>query len=228
MPSGQPYNPLIQYWHTKRFQVLLISLALLLVSSPFLQAYNWFGIFRNVLMSWIFIEIFHSTARGHKRLLPGSLLVFFAIAALWAETILSPGADILAISSAFIVIFLFFSIVVLAKFIATAECIDQDIICAAVIVYLLISMVWGFFYATLEAFVPGSFAMPFETIQSDRLYWFLYFSYVTITTLGYGDITPLNAKACALASTEALIGQIYLVVVVAWLVGMHVSERSRR
>jgi len=56
---------------------------------------------------------------------------------------------------------------------------------------------------------------------------FEYFSFVTITTLGYGDITPLTDKASVLAFFEAVIGQIYLVVLVAWLVGMHVSRRAR-
>ena len=56
---------------------------------------------------------------------------------------------------------------------------------------------------------------------------FEYFSFVTITTLGYGDIIPLSNKASALALLEALIGQVYLVVLVAWLVGMHVSRRSK-
>ncbi|MGD9259424.1 MAG: potassium channel family protein, partial [Desulfobacterales bacterium] len=56
---------------------------------------------------------------------------------------------------------------------------------------------------------------------------FLYFSFVTITTLGYGDITPLTRKASSLVMLEAVTGQMYLVVVVAWLVGMHVSHRSK-
>ena len=56
---------------------------------------------------------------------------------------------------------------------------------------------------------------------------FEYLSFVTITTLGYGDITPLTDKASALVIIEAVVGQIYLVVLVAWLVGMHVSQKSK-
>ena len=53
------------------------------------------------------------------------------------------------------------------------------------------------------------------------------FSFITITTLGYGDMTPITDKATALALIEAVVGQIYMVVLVAWLVGMHVSQRSK-
>ena len=56
---------------------------------------------------------------------------------------------------------------------------------------------------------------------------FEYFSFITITTLGYGDITPVTDKATALALIEAVVGQIYLVLLVAWLVGMHVSQRAK-
>ncbi|MEA3232466.1 MAG: ion channel [Thermodesulfobacteriota bacterium] len=228
MSSKKFPHTLIQYWNTERFLVLLVSLLLLLVSSPFLKDLRWFGLIRSILMTWIFLEIFNTTTRGKKRLVFNSLLVGFAIAALWVDNFFGTSARILALTSAIIVIYLFFSIVVLAKFIFGAESVGREVIYAAIIIYLLISIVWGYFYITLEFFVPGSFTLPFEMDQSDKLVWLMYFSYVTITTLGYGDITPLNAKASMLASTEALIGQIYLVVIVAWLVGMHVSQRSKK
>jgi len=56
---------------------------------------------------------------------------------------------------------------------------------------------------------------------------FIYYSFVTITTLGYGDITPATELARAFSILEAVVGQLYLVVVVARLVGMHVSSKSR-
>jgi voltage-gated potassium channel Kch len=57
---------------------------------------------------------------------------------------------------------------------------------------------------------------------------YLYFSLVTITTLGYGDITPIGPQAVSLAVLEAITGQIYLVVVVAWFVGLYVSRKSKQ
>ena len=56
---------------------------------------------------------------------------------------------------------------------------------------------------------------------------FLYYSLVTLTTLGYGDITPITYIAGSLAVLEAIFGQLYLVVLVAWLVGMYVSKKSK-
>jgi hypothetical protein len=221
-------HPFTKWWHDKRFLTLLIGLLLLILTSPFLQGFGWFEVFRKVLMSWVFIEIFHSTATEYRRAVVGLFLVLFAILAVWADYAFESGPATTAVTTFFIVTSLLFSIAILSKYIIHADRVDSNVIYISIIIYLLISMVWAFFYAVLEALVPGSFLMPFETIQSDTMHWFFYFSFVTITTLGYGDITPLNAKASMLASSEALIGQIYLVVIVAWLVGMHVSERSRQ
>jgi voltage-gated potassium channel Kch len=85
---------------------------------------------------------------------------------------------------------------------------------------------WAFAYMILELVVPGSFSQPGGSIRAETMR-FEYFSFITITTLGYGDITPLSNRASALALLEALIGQIYLVVLVAWLVGMYVSRKAK-
>ena len=55
---------------------------------------------------------------------------------------------------------------------------------------------------------------------------FVYYSIVTLTTLGYGDITPLSASAKALAAMEALVGQICLTVIIAGLVGLHMQQKT--
>jgi voltage-gated potassium channel len=85
------------------------------------------------------------------------------------------------------------------------------------------ALAWSSIFAVVESLHPGSFSLPdIEGISPSR--GFLYFSFVTITTLGYGDITPVTSLARSLSILEAVIGQLYLVVQVAWLVGVHVSQ----
>ncbi len=86
---------------------------------------------------------------------------------------------------------------------------------------------WAFIFSVLEIIHPGSFAIGEGQIEVGRLL-FIYYSFVTITTLGYGDITPLTAPANAFSSIEAVTGQIYLVVLVARLVGMHIAQSMDR
>jgi hypothetical protein len=91
---------------------------------------------------------------------------------------------------------------------------------------MLIALMWAFLYMILERVSSGSFSFPEIGFREESIR-FEYFSFITITTLGYGDIKPLTNRASALALNEAVVGQMYLVVLVAWLVGMHVSQRSR-
>jgi hypothetical protein len=86
---------------------------------------------------------------------------------------------------------------------------------------------WAFIYTVLENIHPGSFAISEGHIEAGRPL-FIYYSFITITTLGYGDITPVTAPANSFALIEAVTGQIYLVVLVARLVGMHIAQSMDR
>ena len=97
----------------------------------------------------------------------------------------------------------------------------------AVCVYLLFGVIWALSYSVLEFTVPGSFA-GFET-SVDRGWdseW-LYFSFVTMTTLGYGDLLPISATARALAYMQAVFGQFYVAVLVAGLVGAYIGQKDK-
>jgi hypothetical protein len=104
--------------------------------------------------------------------------------------------------------------------------IDSDIIAGAFVVYLLMALMWSLLYGLLETAQPGSFKFA-EGTPFFRREVFTYFSFVTITTVGYGDITPVTLVARAFSNLEAVVGQLYLVILVSWLVGMYVSARSK-
>ena len=103
-------------------------------------------------------------------------------------------------------------------------------ILGAICVYLLLGVIWALAYSVLELSAPGSFG-GFEA-WSDRGWdseW-LYFSFVTMTTLGYGDLLPLTATARAMAYMQAVFGQFYVAILVAGLVGAYIAQKdaSRR
>lgn len=112
----------------------------------------------------------------------------------------------------------------------TTNDVEADTICGSVSVYLLIAGVFASVYSILLLLDPSAFFLPEEPIGvdaslgPDRL--MAYFSLITITTVGYGDITPQNELARSLANLEAIIGQVYLTVLVARLVGTHLSARA--
>jgi voltage-gated potassium channel len=103
--------------------------------------------------------------------------------------------------------------------------VTSDKIFATICVYLLVGFVWTYAYALLDEVQPGSFAASTETGRNDyvgRIMQLRYFSFATLTTLGYGDILPRSPTARTMAVLETVMGQIYLAVLVARLVGLHI------
>lgn len=103
---------------------------------------------------------------------------------------------------------------------------DAETVFTAINAYLLLGLTFAFAYMVIDVLVPGSF--DHEQIlmgdANERFESFVYFSYVTLTTLGFGDITPRSLEAGAFVYTEAMLGQLYLAVLVARLVGMYRSD----
>ena len=104
-----------------------------------------------------------------------------------------------------------------------AKEVNKEVIYGAMVVYLLIGFIWSFCYGLIECLHPGSF----HDISSGRTFGhqpFIYFSFVTLTTLGFGDITPITPVARSLVVLEAVLGQLYLIINVSWLVGLYVAR----
>lgn len=101
--------------------------------------------------------------------------------------------------------------------------VTMSLIHGAIAVYLLIGVCFSFMYSTIYEFDPGAFkGLDETTVGHDK---FSYFSFVTLTTLGYGDVTPVSRMGETVATVQAVIGQLYLTVLVARLVGMQISQQ---
>jgi hypothetical protein len=104
--------------------------------------------------------------------------------------------------------------------------INFDRIQGAVAVYLLIGLMWAQAYDFLQILAPGGFKLPSGIAGEGARSWtFLYFSFSTLTTLGYGDILPVHPAARSLAMVEALLGQLYPAICIAGLVSLHISSK---
>jgi len=108
--------------------------------------------------------------------------------------------------------------------------VDIERIFAALSLYLMFGLIFALLFAMVDTFLPGSFNFS-ATLANDPgnkpLTQLVYFSFVTLATLGYGDIVPLSGPARGLAILEAMVGQFYLVMVVARLVSLYGQSESK-
>ena len=122
--------------------------------------------------------------------------------------------------------FLAYALVTLLLAVLRAETVTLDTIYGALSVYLLIAFVWGVAYMLLEALHPGTLAMDSTRHPNHQMDWSdcMYYSFATLTSLGYGDIAPVLPHSRSLSILEAVSGVMYVAGLIARLVGLHSGE----
>ena len=213
-----------------RFQLLLVVLLSLYAVVPFLEG-RWFA---DLVGTAVTIFAVASVSEKRGLLAVFSLLAVAIIAGTWYAHWF-PGYSV-ALSVHFLgVLFLALVVGAILTHVFRSTHITRETITGAICAYLLIGSMWAHVFSIVENVSPGSFAdnsieanaasgpEPMRD-QADR---FTYFSFVTLTTLGYGDITPLSRPARNLTALEAIFGQLYLAVLIARLVGQAQQYKKR-
>ena len=191
---------------------------------PLEEVFAGFGILVDLVISAILVLAIYAVSHKRNHIVIGALLGVPMFVSLWANVFgdfrwLQITGHLCGIA------FFAFIIVAVLRFILSQDEITGDLIAGAAVVYLFIAALWAFAYRLIEMIHPGSFSVPQVQVQNlGPSVNYMYYSLVTLTTLGYGDITPSTSVAKVCSSLEALIGQLYLVITVAWLVGIHVSQ----
>ena len=211
-----------------RYLYLFISQLTLVVIYPALG--NALGL-RILLEAFLLIALLGGIVFTIANRLRFLLSLFLGIAFLitrWSVYLLGASALTTISYAVGAVFFAYIAAVIMGHIFMARERVDTDLIIGSISVYLLLGSTFGFVYITLNLLAPGSFS-GVEAVVGDPdvvVQEFIYFSFVTLTTLGYGDITPLTHQAGVLAYIEAIIGQVYLTVLVARLVGMHIAQQT--
>lgn len=220
--DDQTCLPFTRWCFKRRFLALLLLILAMLIIVPLADEFVRLRMLMDIFWSAIFIAVIYAVSQKRHHILVAVLLALPMLGSIWSRYFGEYSA--LQVVGGFCgAAFFIFAIIQILIFVYTQKEVTRDLIAGAAIVYLLMALAWSFIFGVVESLNPGSFSIPdIEGISTSRV--FLYYSFVTITTLGYGDITPVTSLARSLCILEAVIGQLYLVVQVAWLVGVHVSQ----
>ena len=213
--------------HTKNFTWLLIALLVFLIAIPVINQAEMLSprSTRALTISWL-LAVGVWSLRGFGRYF--SIGIGLAIAGVLLNAIAAnwPSQGVLYAAFTALIAFLLIAIWCTLKQVAITNEISANRLVGAVSLYLLLGVLWAATYVLVEMASPGSFyGMSAEGRQSWNSDW-LYFSFVTMTTLGYGDIGPVSAIARTLAYMQALVGQFYIAILVAGLVSAYIGNRQ--
>jgi hypothetical protein len=205
-----------RFWQSyghHRYAILFYSLLFMLVAMPVANA---FGLpqflMRVVIGGCLLAAVMPNATRTTRQLLIAAVLLL-VLARSAAERDYLPMA-----SGPVLALFALTGLIAAAlalRFAIKAETVDDETIYAALSTYLLAGVFFGLLYAAIEFMEPGSFIGPDEFNESNSIYY----SFVTLATLGYGDFLPKTQLARGIATFEVIGGQLYLAVMVARLIG---------
>jgi len=213
-------------WTGHRFLVLLFALILLLVAYPYTPD-NQLGAFLGGMMSLLLLVAAIFAVKTHKIALIGSSILALIVIFLSVWAFISGVRGHPLVEASF---FLFYALTTTVIFVEVIKEKDltKNIFIGIVCVYLLIGTAFATLYDFVETILPGSF--QFNTINAGEtpMRWrnLLYYSFTTLTTTGYGDITPTNSQAQSLSIIEGIIGVLFIAVFVARLIGMY-NQRKK-
>lgn len=207
------------------FRNLFFSLLVYNILNPFLDPFPSLAVLAHLfLCATLFLSVYAIQRRQKQRfiavvlLLP--LLLLYWLGIYDAMLFTRPGSYLLFACYYGLLIYVY------VRQLARFKKVTMNVLYGALCLYMIIGLFWGALYALLNEVLPGSYTGELLTAASDNpLEIYNYFSMVTLTTLGYGDITPRTPGAGALCQIEAVIGQFFTAVVVGWMVGNIVSEK---
>jgi voltage-gated potassium channel len=207
-----------------RFSVarFLAALVLLFVASPFLEELKNGAVVETVLATVVLCMGVLAVGGRRQTLVLAVVLVVPALAGNWAQHIWHERFPVEAVLAARLV-FLAFVVARLLVFILRAPKVNSEVLCAGVSVYLLIGVVWSLAYRLVASAGPDAFAFSVPPSSPHEMTRFnaLYFSFMTLTTVGYGDITPVSKVARMLAIMESMSGTLFVGMLIARLVSLY-------
>ena len=206
---------------------LLIALALLFTCAPFVEEIKGGDLIISLLLSLVLLSAVLAVADRKHVLVIALVLAIPAVAGRWINHFrpdLVPPAVFLTAA----LVLTAFVVAHLLRFILRAPSVNVEVLCASISAYLMLGLMWTMAYWLVDQLTPGG-AFSFNTNAGTRSmngFNGFYFSFITLSTVGYGDITPVSKVARMLAAMEAMTGLFYVAILIARLVSLYSAPGS--
>ena len=221
-------NPVLKRFRFRRFSTvqLVVALIVLLISAPFVEELEGGGLILSVLFSLVLLAAVFAVADRKSTFGLALALAVPAITARWINYF-QPHLVHPAVFLVCALLLLAFVIGHLLHFVLRAPVVTVEVLCASIAAYLMLGLMWTVAYWFVDQVTPGG-AFSFNTERGSHTmngFTGFYFSFITLSTVGYGDVTPVSQAARLLAAMEAMTGSLYVAVLIARLVSLYSSSK---
>jgi len=206
---------------------LLIALALFFIWAPFVEEIKGGDLIVSGLFSLVLLAGVLAVADRKRTLVIALVLAIPGVSGRWINhfhpDLVHPSVFLTAA-----LILIAFVVANLLRFVLRAPSVNAEVLCASISAYLMLGLMWTLAYWLVDQLTPGG-AFSFNTNAGTRSmngFTGFYFSFITLSTVGYGDITPVSRIARWLAAMEAMTGLLYVAVLIARLVALYSSPKS--
>lgn len=203
--------------------VLFITLVVLIFILPILPLID--HIMTRVLLSIVVISGLFAAEFSRKIFRLLFVMGIFIVSVMLLNLFLFESRSLTIIAFSLNTVFLILVTIALITHVAKAYLVDRATVLCAINSYLLIGLTASVLFIIIDLFAPQSL-LNNETLAGD-LSSYIYFGFVTLTTLGYGDITPNSPLTRSLSTFTALFGQLYLVIIMALIIGKYLNSKGK-
>lgn len=206
---------------TLKFSVksFLFATVLMIVSFPFMDMLMYGGLIESTLFTIVMLSAVFDISNRRRKFVWAIVLSTPGMVGKWLNH-WNPDLVSPTIYYAACLLFLVYVIWDLLQFIFQSPQVDSEVMSAGVVVYLILGLLWAFAYSLINQLVPNSFIMNSNQASFDG-FASMYFSFITLATMGYGDIVPVSIPARMLSMVEGIMGIFYTTILLARLVAIY-------
>jgi voltage-gated potassium channel len=226
LKTARPHDPGLRVGKFRYSAVeLLALLALLMLTAPFVEDWRNGDVVEAGLLTLVMMSAVLAVGGQRRTLVIATLLVLPALTAKWIHHLQPEWTSAAIFYMAAAMVFFAYVVANLLQFILRAEHVDGNVLCAGLSGYLMLGLLWVPAYVLVGRLNPAAFVMTAGTDAGAPMDGFhaFYFSFITLCTVGYGDVTPVSKVARMLAVIEAIAGLFYVAVLISRLVAVYSS-----
>jgi hypothetical protein len=204
----------------------LVGLILVIITAPLVGIFDQGLLIESLIMTAVLVSGVIAVGGKRRAMVGAIILITPALAGRWQHQ-LDPGLLPPWLFMSCTVLFMVYLLFHLLMFIVRAPRVSSEVLCAGIATYLTLGIAFGVLFDLVESLHPGSLALGGTVGDTAAVRGFatVYFSFITLATVGFGDITPVTPTARMLAIVESMVGTFYMAILVARLVSLYAANK---